>query len=194
MSPIWKSEIGNSWKTKVTIIEIKQLTKEWIRFHIQMCFFYFFRRAWTSGGDFCSLSDLKTAASSRAPLCRVAACRTHQWAFSLSERDNLHLMGDDPVMNRVESSSCAASSLPVHRFSFLDSRKFRNVNLLEMLIPKALLWQFNLIMPCHAINFVTPCLWLFVVSFVFFLMSSLVFSFLLPSSISSSVSPPTSGV
>lgn len=62
-------------------------------------------------------------------------------------------------------------------------QKIHKANLLYMLIPKALLWQFNLIKPYHA-NFGTPRLWLFVVTFVFFLMSSLVISFLLPPSVS----------
>lgn len=64
------------------------------------------------------LSDLRTAASSRAspPRSCVAARRPHQRAFSLTERDNLHLMADEPVMNQVEWGRAASPSAGVSFF------------------------------------------------------------------------------
>lgn len=57
------------------------------------------------------------------PLSRMAACRTHQWAFSLTERDNLHLMADEPVMNQVKSSLCAASPFAGASFFIFGQQK-----------------------------------------------------------------------
>lgn len=61
---------ADTWKFNGTIIEILQLIRNHSLIHIQMLVFFLIQTwapsGWTSGGNLCSLSDWKTAASSRA--------------------------------------------------------------------------------------------------------------------------------